>query len=226
MKKTIISLVWLTCSYLSSFAGTPCSQGPTLLAALSKGKISYVQTEITSLENPNITNKDGISLLMMAAYKGSDPIIPIIRTLLGKKADVNARTLKNTAFNFGTLLSNAGKETTPLMLAAWSGNVAIVELLVKAYAEIDSQDSLGQTALTYAILGHPLWPNCPLSSARRAIIKLLLEHGLNPNIQDSNGLTPLYYYQHVADLKPIGNNNYIHEKEVLAHDEIYNAMKS
>lgn len=227
MKKALIFSFLLTCSSLNILASNCPTAAPTLLAALGKGNFSYVQTEIISMENPNITNKDGVTLLMMAAYKGSDSIIPIIKTLLNKKANVNAQTLNNAMFDFGKLLSNKSKGTTALMLAAWSGNYNIVKLLIDAGAHINSQDSLGQTALTYAILGHPLWPRCPLTQSRANIIKLLLAQGANPNLQDSNGLTPLYYYQQIADLKPLGNNSgYEHDKDTLAHDELYNSMKN
>lgn len=227
MKKAFITVFLCLCSFLN--ANEKCAKATTLLASLKRGgskDLMNIQTEIKSLDNPDLVNSDGVSLLMMAAYKGqdSDAIIPIITTLIKKKADVNAETGNNAIFNFGQLLSNKSKKSTPLMFAAWSGNAAIVELLLKARAHVDNQDSLGQTALTYAILGHPFWPQCPMNKSRIDIIKLLLTYGANPNIQDSNGLTPLYYYQQIADLKSIGNNSYMHDKDVLAHDEIYNRM--
>jgi hypothetical protein len=224
VKKTFITIFLCICSSLNAASDT-CSKAATLVTALSRGNISYVQTEIKSLDNPDLANKDGISLLIMASYKGLDAAIPVITTLLKKRANVDARTTNNTAFNFGPLLSNKSNGSTALMLAAWSGNDAIVNLLLRAKAQVDMLDSLGQTALTYAILGHPLWPNCPMTKSRIDTINLLLNNGANPNMQDSNGLTPLYYYQQIADLKRIGSSNsYMHDKDALMHDEIYNRM--
>jgi ankyrin repeat protein len=70
---------------------------------------------------------------------------------------------------------------TPLILAAYKGNIEIVELLLFEGAKINYQSEMG-TALTAAVF-----------KGNIDISKLLLEFKADPNGTDLNGITPLMY---------------------------------
>src|SRR5438034_6975999 len=64
---------------------------------------------------------------------------------------------------------------TPLQLAATNGNAAIVELLLKAGAEVNAPNSNGTTPLMFAS-----------ASGKTDAIRILLDHGANVNGRDSS----------------------------------------
>jgi len=106
---------------------------------------------------------------------------------------------------------------TPLYLAATKGNVAIIQALVDAGADIEGRITTGWTPLAAAILeGHETavdylvqsganidkalcgqWKNTPLHVAASAkqpsknICEILLRSGANPNKQNKEGYTPI-----------------------------------
>lgn len=225
MNKVLFSLAFTLIPSLYTWAVPQTPLVPeisALLTAVREGKVGTAKKAILSLKNPNVSNKDGITLLMLASYKG---LLPLIDLLLAKKADVNLATIANKEFTFGRLLSNTNKGTSALMLAAWKGNLAIVQSLLLAGADVNAQDSDGQTALTYAILSHPQWPHAPLAQERLTIIKLLLQEGANPYIQDGNHLTSFYYYTLTAGLTSVDSEHYQKDQQVLANDPIYIMMQ-
>lgn len=96
---------------------------------------------------------------------------------------------------------------TPLHDAAWKGDVAAIQRLVKSGADVNATDDIGATALYWAAGGgHPFGPHrCGTEAADRpAVIAALLELGADPNLQDhrpqgmgrSSGWTPLFVALH------------------------------
>ena len=83
-------------------------------------------------------------------------------------------------FNYGAD-GNIKTDRTPLIMAAWNGNVDILTLLLQHGANINEQERGGRTALISAAYGSD-YPDA---------IKLLLQHGANINEQDNEGYTPL-----------------------------------
>lgn len=67
-----------------------------------------------------------------------------------------------------------------LIDAATRGDVDAVEKLLPGFLPIDEQDSVGCTALFWAV-----------SSGHRKVAELLLNRGADPNIPENNGTTPL-----------------------------------
>ena len=72
------------------------------------------------------------------------------------------------------------KEKTLLMKASESGDLALINSLLKEGAEIDKQDLCGKTALMFAV-----------KSAKEEMVRVLLDRGLDINKQDKYGKSAL-----------------------------------
>lgn len=75
-----------------------------------------------------------------------------------------------------------GDGVTPLMMACFVGNYPMVKFLIEAKSSINVTSKKRDTALLCACRGH----------RNQKIIELLLENSANPNVQDSDGETPLF----------------------------------
>lgn len=118
-----------------------------------------------------VLNADGYSLLGLAAFFGNEETV---RVLLNAGADINQ-------------LSQDGKLNNTALHASIAGNhESIVSLLVSSGANVNAacQGSIrsGFTPLHVAVHFN-----------RLAAAKLLLEHGANPTILNTDGLTPASY---------------------------------
>ena len=71
-------------------------------------------------------------------------------------------------------------EHTPLHVAAFDGRERVVEMLVKANADVCAKDVCGWTPLHTAAVRN-----------QAAIVEFLLAHGADRNAKDSHGQTPL-----------------------------------
>ena len=68
---------------------------------------------------------------------------------------------------------------TPLINAAFYGNLDLLRWLIAEGADVDAQDKKGYAALHFSVQENK--PDC---------VKLLLDNKANPNIQDKYGNTP------------------------------------
>ena len=101
---------------------------------------------------------------------------------------------------------------TPLQHAAWQGDTAAIQSLVKSGVSVDEPDDLGSSPLFWAARGgHAFGPHqCHGEDAGRPeVIRALLELGANPNVQDNrpkgfgraSGWTPLFVALHHEQFK-------------------------
>ena len=122
----------------------------------------------------------------------------MIRALVAVGVDVNARNQTgDTALHMGEVL--------------WSGRLHVIDCLVTLGADVNARDASDDTPLFEArdaetvdrlvALGAHLdvlnyWRQTPLHTATmwnyHEVVACLLRHGLNPNVQDVRGDTPLH----------------------------------
>lgn len=197
------------------------AQSTLVLDATRKANQLQLEKALTAGANPNIQTKNGVTPLMLASYNG---YLNIARVLLHFGANPNLITNLNSDFNLGKLLSNKNSKTTALMLAAYTGKLEMVVALIKGGADVNAQDSDGQTALIYAILGDQSWPHKPLDPVRKKIILALLEAGADAYLADNNGLDAAYYYSQVAGLILGFDGSYEADDVARSHDPLYKKM--
>jgi ankyrin repeat protein len=124
-------------------------------------------------------DRGGFTPLMYAARENCRECVPI---LLKHRADVS-------------LPDPAGMP--PLFIAMMNGNWDIAKRLIEAGADVNQWDIFGQGPLNVAIVnlavrsdGNPLDRDVPERTTAREVVKMLVEHGANPNQQ--------LYYQAAA----------------------------
>jgi ankyrin repeat protein len=97
-----------------------------------------------------------------------------------------ARWLLNHGADANAKVGNRG--WTPLLLAAWSKHLGIIQILLKHQADIHAQNSRGQVALHLA--ARHFLPQLP---SQVKVLRLLLDHGADVNARDNEGWTPLHH---------------------------------
>ena len=107
-----------------------------------------------------------------------------LRTFLGahgmKKGDLSmARTMVDAGTDVNLAAVNG---VTPLMAAAYAGEVEMAELLLANGARIDALDRLKKNAMIYAA-----------GSGNTEVVRLLLARGVDPNTVYDNELTALMW---------------------------------
>ncbi|MBB4807518.1 ankyrin repeat protein [Chryseobacterium defluvii] len=76
---------------------------------------------------------------------------------------------------------------SPLILACYRGNTAVAEFLIENVKDINHGSAQG-SALTAAVF-----------KGNKQLTQKLLAHGANPNLADTNGITPLIYAVQLQD---------------------------
>jgi len=199
------------------------SIGKALINAAKAGNHQLVKKLLARKAIPNYSDEMGNTSLHFASFYG---FWEIMTMLVEAQVDINSANKSNQEYIFA-ILSNKHGGTSPLMLACLSGNTATVEYLIKNGANVNQQDDNGQVPLTYAIMSYPEWPNKHLTPQQKEIIKLLIDNGANPSIQDIHDLNPLYYYRCVAELVPSLNDStkLVANPEAANKDPLYQKLK-
>ena len=160
--------------------------GSELLAAASANDMATVRLLLEKGADVNVKDPNGSTPLIYAAANGNTRLIEV---LLAKGAGVHAVTnaaiggqVKHGAIAMGSL--------TPLLAAATYGSPEILKQLLDAGAGIDDRDVRGMTPLMLAVTS---------DSADPRSVRLLLDRGANPKIQDRYGLTAADWAKKMAN---------------------------
>jgi len=137
------------------------SQGMTaLMIAISYGRADIARVLLNAGADVGIKDRSGRSALSLAAQFQSDA--SLVKLLVEKGSGVEERS--------GNL------RATPLMLAASSGNIDVMEALLAAGAKVESRDLADETPVFYAV-----------ALNRSAALRALLRHGASADATGKNG---------------------------------------
>ncbi|WP_139212447.1 MULTISPECIES: ankyrin repeat domain-containing protein [Paenibacillus] len=174
-----------------------------LIESAEQGNTEQVRQLLQSGANIDATDEQGRTAVMAATYRNH---VDTVDALIQAGADINIRDhqLNNVFLYAGaegmldilrlaidadadvTLTNRFGG--TALIPASDRGHVEIVqELLTRTSVDVNHINNLNWTALLEAvILGDG-------SENYQRIVKLLLDHGADPELPDGNGVTPLQH---------------------------------
>ena len=110
-----------------------------LILAAYNGHVDVIHQLLNAGANVNAVSKDGKTALTWAVLKaleGEESRLIVVKLLLERGADVNIKDVL--------------VEETALMLTAIHGNVTMVEMLLKAGADVHAANKYGMTALKIA----------------------------------------------------------------------------
>lgn len=167
-----------------------------LVRAAGRGEVGALRQLIQDGAQVNAVDEWGNTALLLAAREGD---LETARVLLRAGADVDGRAGPLTPLGQAALrghihlvrlLLRAGagvdatglNEQTPLMNAVKLNRIEVASVLLKAGANTQVTDRLGAGLLVVAIN-----ENMP------RMLDMLLDHGLDPDQPDADGLTPLYW---------------------------------
>lgn len=149
---------------------------------------------------PSAKTAQGVSVLTTAAYYGRGEIVDMLLanhpTLDIFEASAVGRTkrVEELAKAGADVEAKSPDGFTPLHLAAFFGNLGTVKALLKRGARVDpvSENDLGVRPLNSAVAGpHP------------EIVRVLLEHGADPNEPERTGFSPLHVAAENSDADSI-----------------------
>jgi ankyrin repeat protein len=171
-----------------------------LIAAARQGDAAAVKSLLSRGASVHASDERGVTALIAAAYQNH---VEVAKLLIEAGADVNVKDdtqqsayLIPTADGYLEMLNltlEAGADVhsldsyngTGLIRAADRGHVKIIEELLKTDIDIDHVNRLGWTALLEAIILGDGGPR------HTAVVCLLVKAGVDVNLADGNGVTPL-----------------------------------
>ncbi len=190
----------LLCALFLAGCSEPEKPTISLNLAIERGDINQIERHIQWRSDINRANSEGETPLHLAVSQGS---YIIVKLLVNNGANINVLDkVGNSALTRAVLgghtqiteyLITQGAEHDPTQLLhhAISAGVTdreIIPLLVKHGAQIDAQNSAGQTPLTAAI-----------SKNNRVQVKLLIQSGADVRLANGANLTPLSIAQKLGN---------------------------
>ncbi|XP_061614963.1 ankyrin repeat and SAM domain-containing protein 6-like [Phyllopteryx taeniolatus] len=178
-----------------SFAQKTTGWGPLMVAALS-GKVAVAQQLVERGADPdrvNVLSKTAFELAMQLQQREIKAYLDSITTVRPQTDDERRRPDVFSALKLGnsqlvkeileedpTQVNSSNQEgATPLMMAAVSGQLEVVQRMVEKKADIDKQDGVhGWTALMQATY-----------HGNKDVVKYLLCQGADVNLRAKNGYT-------------------------------------
>ncbi|CAD7695107.1 unnamed protein product [Ostreobium quekettii] len=149
-------------------AGHVSTNGTTpLMEAAALGNTRLVDVIIQAGADVDVGSDNGTSALSLASGNGH---ASVVRQLLQSGATINGKSLS---------------ALTPLISASFGSHTSVVRLLLNEGADPNRTDVFGQTALHYSTLS--------LVVGSQLIATALLDTGVDVNVQDDAGLTPLMW---------------------------------
>lgn len=149
--------------------------GPQAFQQTPNNVFAYVTGTHTPILPPTPAAQADIDALGQAAAAGD---LQKVKDLINAGVDINGGDSQN------------GR--TALMQAIASGKKDVVNLLLRAHADVNAKDNMGLTPLGYAA-----------GNRQPEMIKALRAHGADPNLANVDGVTPLMLAAISADEKSI-----------------------
>jgi uncharacterized protein len=170
------------------------AQEQEMLEVVKKGDADKVKRLIAKDRAlVNVRTETGESAILLAMYHGHRGIANLLwdygATLdVWEAASVGALdSVKQLIGNDPRVIHSLSHDGfTPLQLAAFFGNMEVVELLARRGADVNSISRNTTFARGVPIL------QSAVASGNKEVVRILLEHGANPNILNEEGGTPLY----------------------------------
>ncbi|KAH8723883.1 ankyrin repeat-containing domain protein [Phaeosphaeriaceae sp. PMI808] len=203
-------LTWFRIYWTSTNTDFP--QGFTNLMLVSYFGLSTAVKYLLKVGGIDLNSQDDTyqrSALSWAAGRGYDVAVK----LLINDANIGRRVFNLLSGRRARINSVDKYGRTSLSYAVWSGNVAVVKLLVKAGARANSKDEIGGTPLSYAVCNgykevielllkgdtqadlEDISKELLLSAARKGhedVVRLLLDTGkIDLDVRDDDGQAPL-----------------------------------
>jgi len=156
-----------------------------LMAAIKNGDLPIVQMLLNAGARVNVVEKVQDQTPLMWAAAATRNAVEMVKLLIAKGADVNARAKFNdwpsqiTSEPRGQYHASGG--LTPLLYAARGGCYACVDSLVAGGADVNLPTPEGVSPIMIAI-----------ENGHNGIARLLVERGGNPHVWDVYGRTALY----------------------------------
>ena len=132
---------------------------------IAKDRLDVCEKYVNAGMDVNSRDRDGTPMLNIATRNDQKECIG---WLLDRGADINAVSLD--------------RGYTALMDAVWRGNTETAELLIEKGAALNTVNKEGQTMLVLAV-----------GAGRTELCRMLAEHGENPDVRDSMGMSAYEY---------------------------------
>ena len=192
-----------------------------LQEAVDYGYINKLkQLILEGADNINATDKHaGLTLLMDVIFKHRDLYIrDWDDDDLSEEEEKLLKEMPSFLIEHGADVNFKRKvDNLSVLILAAQGHVSIVKLLVDKVKNINEQLDNGSTALIVAVRYNTI--------KKKAVTRLLLEKGADPNIKDKTGHTALYYAKQLRNWMDEGSGKWFSASDLINLLQKYNAKE-